>query len=493
MNRQTASGLITANRIHQDGLADFIELNPSPLLVFRADGGLSSWNNAAQELARENDSVQPSEILPEDTPASVARCATERDITMLESALGPRTYAWKFFPLAKAGLVGCSVTDITERVILEQQLRETQKSDLVGRLSAGVARDFNNVLTVIQGEVGLVRADPDLKPSMEASLRAVSVAAQRACKLLSQLLAFSNNETGEPALVNLNEAITELSPLLSRGLGEDITFQFDYASALPPLRANPRYVQQTVLNLALNARQAMPEGGQIFLQTALLELGPGVTPTGAAGTFVCLTCTDTGAAIGSAPRPTDQPFARQEGGTTLRLEITERLVKQCGGWMEVHSQATQGSTVKVYWPPSRLAVSSQPEVLNGTETVLVVEDESAVRLTMRNILERYGYQVLEAANGVEALGVWHRYNTGIALMLTDMVLPSGLSGEELAEKFHSQKPDLRIIYTSGYGKDIAGRGSSPLEGALFLEKPFDADQLIRLVRYALDQANTQKV
>jgi signal transduction histidine kinase/DNA-binding response OmpR family regulator len=486
---------------HGTSLAAFVELNPNPVLEFLGDAQLGYFNEAAREMARSLSKEHPSAVLPTDTPIIVRTClATGQKKLRVETTIGARTFSWSFYPIKQNRVVHCYVGDITERRQLEDQLRHSQKLESVGRLAAGVAHDFNNVLTVIQGHTGLLRADPALTPAMGESVQGIARAAERGGKLTSQLLAFSRRNVLQPRRLDLNEVLTNLSRLLHRTLGEDINYQFEYASDLPPIHADPGLIEQIIMNLAVNARDAMPRGGQLVVSTAVMnvdtahvERHPGEAR---AGRFVCLSITDTGCGMDhlTLGRIFEPFFTMKEfgKGTGLGLATVYGIVKQHQGWIEVQSQVGQGTTFRIYLPPNEGAAAKLNETmpdgqsLRGTETILVVEDEPPVRWIVKDVLGKYGYNVLEAGNGVEALALWHQHHGEIALLLTDMVMPVGLTGQELAEKFTAHKPGLKVIFISGYSLQVAGKGFSELDGLNFLQKPFDDAKLAWAVRRCLD-------
>jgi signal transduction histidine kinase/DNA-binding response OmpR family regulator len=482
-------------------LAAFVELNPNPVLAFSSDGQLGYFNQAAREMAQSLGKEHPSAMLPPDCSAIIQTClATGQKKLRVETTIGGRTFSWSFCPIKKTGVVQCYVGDITERRQLEDQLRHSQKLESVGRLAAGVAHDFNNILTVIQGHTGLLRAEAALTPAMSESVQGIARAAERGGKLTSQLLAFSRRNVLQPRRLDLNEVLTNLSSLLHRTLGEDINYQFDYASELPALRADPGLIEQVVMNLAVNARDAMPRGGQLVISTALADIDAGYVARhpgeARAGQFVCLTITDTGCGMDhvTLSRVFEPFFTTKEfgKGTGLGLAMVYGIVKQHQGWVEVQSRVGQGTTFKIFLPPDQRDSGSQHEAmpgeerLRGTETLLVVEDEPPVRWIVKDVLGRYGYRVLEAGNGVEALALWHQHHGEIALLLTDVVMPVGLTGQELAEKFSAHKPGLKVIFISGYSLHVAGKGFSEADGLNFLQKPFDGAKLAWAVRRCLD-------
>lgn len=481
--------------------AGFAALNPYAVLELAADGTVLNFNPPAVELARSVAREHAKELLPPDASV-IARTAlaSGHQRVGVELSVSGRTLSCSFFPIASSQTVHCYLRDVTDRQRLEAQLRHSQKLESVGRLAAGIAHDFNNVLTVIQGHTGLLRSDPALSPAMGESIQGIARAAERGSKLTSQLLAFSRRNVLQLDAVELNEVLTNLSSLLHRTLGEDITYQFNYASDLPPIHADRGLIEQVFMNLAVNARDAMPRGGQLVVTTALcgidatyVERHPGEARE---GKFVCLSLSDTGCGmdhmtLGRIFEPffTTKEFGK---GTGLGLATVYGIVKQHQGWIEVRSQLGQGTTFKVFLPPAsaedaRAAQTPRaPETLQGTETILVVEDEPPVRWIVKDVLGKYGYNVLEAGSGVEALAMWHQRHDDIKLLLTDMVMPVGLGGQELAEKFTAQKPDLKVIFISGYSLQVAGRGFTAMDNLNFLQKPFDGARLALAVRQCLD-------
>lgn len=482
-------------------LAAFPQLNPNPVLEFARDGKLTYCNDAALEMAKAAGRAHPSLALPADTTAIVRLClASGQKRLGLESTLGGRTFSWSFFPIRQNQVVHCYVTDVTERLILEAKLRHSQKLESVGRLAAGVAHDFNNVLTVIQGYAGLLRTDSSLGDKAQDGLQQIARAAERAGRLTSHLLAFSRRNVMAPRVLDLNEVLTHISSLLHRTLGEDITYQFNYAKNLAPLYADRSMLEQVIMNLAVNARDAMPRGGQLVLGTAMVDIDAAYVerlPAEARpGRFVCLSIADTGGGMDNVtldrlfePFFTTKEFGK---GTGLGLATVYGIVKQHQGWIEVQSHLGQGSTFKIFLPPTDKVeelVPGQPDagqVPRGRETILLVEDEPPVRWIIKDVLEKYGYRVLEAGSGLEALALWHQQHAEMDLLLTDMVMPAGLSGQELADKFTAQKPELKVMYISGYSLQVAGKSFAVMEGVNFLQKPFDGARLAFAVRHCLD-------
>jgi len=366
---------------------------------------------------------------------------------------------------------------------LQPQVQDAQRLVTVGRLAAGIAHDFRNLLTVIQGHAGLLRAEANLTPPMEESLQQIMRAVERAGKLSAQLLAFSRKTAPQPQPVDLNQLLAEMSGLLRRTIGEDVEFEFQYAPNLLMTRADPLLIEQCVFHIVLNAREAMPSGGQLLISTSIADIHaayvehhPGARP----GQFVCLSIVD------SAASDTDPAITLRENEHSS-LDTVIEIVTQHDGWVEAQSKTGHSAFVRIYLPVyadrAKKRAKEAPRV-SGCETLLVVEDEAPLRSIMRTMLERRGFRVLEAGSGIEALAVWHQHHDDISLLLTDVVMPAGLSGHELAEQFRGQKPALKVLYTSGYSPRAAGNGD---HGAAFLQKPFDETQLATAVRTCLDR------
>jgi PAS domain S-box-containing protein len=390
--------------------------------------------------------------------------------------------------------------DVTQEVALEEQLRQVQKMESIGQLAGGVAHDFNNILTVIQGNASLLL---DVKNLSEADVdlaKQIIKAAERAAGLTRQLLVFSRKQVMQPTHLNLNEVVGNMTKMLQRILGEDIALRSDYTPSLPLVFADAGMIEQVLLNLAVNARDAMPAGGRLMIVTSSETIDQEYTqqnPAATPGRCVCLSVSDTGCGI--APEHLShifEPFftTKEIGkGTGLGLATVYGIVKQHRGWIEIESQVGKGTTFRIYLPAAKDITAKQKttavaqELPRGDEVILVVEDEQAVRLLVGNLLQRCGYTVLLAVSGIAALDVWEKHKHGIQLLLTDMVLPDGMMGRELAEKLKGEKPQLKVIYTSGYSANVVGKGPSLVEGVNFLQKPYHPHKLAQTVRDCLDR------
>jgi two-component system cell cycle sensor histidine kinase/response regulator CckA len=389
--------------------------------------------------------------------------------------------------------------DITEHRNLETQLRQLQKMEAVGQLAAGVAHDFNNLLTVIQGHVSLLLSENRLPAEFRDPLEEVSTAGQRAADLTRQLLAFSRKQLLRLKILNLNEVCTNTAKMLKRLLGEHIGLEFDYSSEPPLVRADAGMLEQIIMNLAVNARDAMPKGGRLRISTALVDVEAAYTkknPEASIGRFARLSVVDTGCGMDEKVRSRIfEPFftTKEVGkGTGLGLATVYGIVKQHQGWIEVQSTVGSGTAFNVFFPllaQSQAAPVLPPELMiprGGNEGVMVVEDEPALRLLVRTVLRRSGYHVLEAANGTEALRMWNQHQDQVSLLLTDMVMPEGMTGRDLADQLHRDKPRLKVIFTSGYSVDLAGKEFVPSQGCHFLPKPYQPEVLLKAVRDCLD-------
>jgi two-component system, cell cycle sensor histidine kinase and response regulator CckA len=393
-------------------------------------------------------------------------------------------------------------TDLTDRSNLEAQLQQAQKLEFIGQLASGVAHDYNNILTIIHGHIDLLLSEPSLRPEMAESLHQMAVAAQRAARLTGQLLAFSQQQHLRLTRLDLNDVAGRMTGILQRLLGEKYSLDQQFQAALPEIVADTGMIEQVLINLLVNARDAMPQGGKIILRTQAhaFSIVPAAAPTGTQpGTFVSLQVVDNGCGMDEATQQRlFEPFFTTKGcdqGTGLGLATVYGIAKQHKGWIEVRSQLEHGSTFELFLPvngePESLCAPSlaTPNSPSG-ETILVVEDEDQVRVIMRDLLRRHGYRVIEAVSGFDALRVWTTSRDLIDLLLTDVVLPEGLSGRELARQLRLQKPQLKIVFTSGYKDEQETQQSHADDDCQFLIKPFQGPALVQVVRRSLDQPGT---
>jgi signal transduction histidine kinase len=392
-----------------------------------------------------------------------------------------------------------SFHEVTESRELEAQLRQVQKMEAFGQLAAGVAHDFNNILTVIHGNLSLLRmgafSEAEIRPAVDHALQA----AEQAANLTRQLLTFSRRHPLQSKALDLNEVVANMTKMLQRVIGEHIAMEARYAPGGAPVQADPAMVEQVLMNLAVNSRDAMPNGGRLTIQTAVVVMDQDQTaskPNARPGEYIRLSVSDTGCGIAPAHLPyIFEPFftTKEVGkGTGLGLATVFGIVQQHNGWIDVESRVNAGTVFHIYLPrltKGMAAVAEPPAVIpvkRGSETVLLVEDEVAVRGLMRTMLQRHGYRVYEAVSGVDALQVWKEHQAEIDLLITDMVMPGGISGRELSERLQSENPGLKIIQCSGYSRETTGPDSRPLTNVFFLEKPFEPRKFLQHVRNSLD-------
>jgi CheY-like chemotaxis protein len=347
--------------------------------------------------------------------------------------------------------------------------------DAVGRLAGGVAHDFNNLLTAIQGySEMLLRSLPNPSPH-RADAEEILKAAERGAMLSRQLLAFGERERVQPRTVDLNAVVIQMESLIQRLLGADVQVVIDRAPEVPTMRIDPALLEQVLVSLVLNAREAMSRGGTLTIETGERDIEPGSRSRSLKpGRYTVLSVSDTG--DGGEP------------GAALELPIVYSIVRQTGGVVRVTSEPGQGTTVRAYFPTADedvAAVEESPR--RGDETVLVVEDEEPVRELLRKVLSRQGYTVLEARHGRDALRLLERHRGSLDLMVTDVVMPE-MGGAELVENVRQLRPDLRTLFISGYTNDEVVRRGADAGEAAFIQKPFTSDELLRAVRELLDKS-----
>jgi PAS domain S-box-containing protein len=496
-----------------DQLSALHDASPIGIVTLDAAGRVATWNRAAERIFGRNVGDAAGQPLPLDAAALEVferlRRRTHHGDMVSDVELETRRLAdghalvlsCSTAPLRDAsgevaGLVAV-FADVTRRRELEHHLHLTQRLEALGRLAGGIAHDFNNLLTAILGTAQVLMEDlGDDRRAEDA--RDIKDAAVRAAALTRQLLAFSRRQMLQPEVLDLNALVLDLEKMLRRLLGEDIELRTTLAADLGAVRADPSQVEQVIVNLSINARDAMGQGGVLSIATEnafLHEPPPGEQPSVNTGPYVLLTVSDTGSGMDEATRSrVFEPFftTKERGqGTGLGLAMVYGIVKQSGGYIWVFSEPGRGSTFRVYLPrvgekPVPLAVRA-PEGgdVHGSETVLVVEDEEPVRMLAQRLLVAKGYTVLTAAGGDEALAVAADAPGPVSLLLTDVVMP-GMSGRELASRLADKVPGMKVLYMSGYTDDDIVRHGVLDPRTPFLPKPFTPDGLLRKIRDVLD-------
>jgi PAS domain S-box-containing protein len=507
-------------RTMSERLKALVDASPVAIVGFEADGTVQSWNRAAERMFgwREAEVMgkrfpggsggQASAVLSGadggDSLRGVLAVAEQRDGTSLDVSISSA-------PLRNSrgeivGFVGV-FEDVTDRRrtelalrTSEEQLRHAQKMEAIGRLAGGVAHDFNNILTAIQSYAEFLALELGADAPCRDDIREIQKAADRAAQLTHQLLAFSRKQVLRPEAIDLNAIVTETERMLRRVIGEDIELVTRLDPGLDLLQGDAGQLSQVLLNLAINARDAMPEGGRLLIETMMVNLDAEYADShqgAAAGPHVLLTVSDTGIGMDSETKTRIfEPFftTKEHGkGTGLGLSMVYGFVRQSGGSIWVYSELGEGTTFKIYLPraPDRaagevaVARQAQPrKALAAGTTVLLVEDEVAVRQVAMRTLVDHGYTVLEAANGREALAVAGSHQGPIDLVLTDMVMPA-MRGGELAARLRKARPEARLLMMSGYTEEAASRQAILAAGSAFLEKPFTASRLLEKVEEVL--------
>lgn len=490
-------------------LAAFPKVNPNPVLEFASNAELTYANEAADRLVKELAKSDIREILPPQADAIVRNCLeTGQSHLQQEVKIEDRTITWSFFPVTGHEIVHCYGEDITEVVSLEAQFRHSQKLESVGQLAAGVAHDFNNILTVIIGYADSTLEDRQSDEELCRPLKQISDAAKRAATLTRQLLLFGRKQVIRPRIIDLNSLLHNLSNMLGRMLGEDILLQSEWGEALPSIEADAGMMEQIVMNLAVNARDAMTANGNdrsksLLIQTSVIKVDETYVKhhvDSRTGEFVCLTVTDTGCGMDKATvtRIFEPFFSTKEfgKGTGLGLATAFGIVKQHKGWIDVESKVEAGTTFRVYIPTAKLPAEAPVEEssdrgmpMGNQEAILLVEDEEDVRELVTVILETLNYDVVVAQSGSEALELWEQNDGRFDMLLSDVVMPGGMNGRELAQQFCKRKPDLKVILSSGYSPEAIGSIDDDAEIS-FLAKPYPPQDLARLVRKCLDDTKT---
>jgi two-component system cell cycle sensor histidine kinase/response regulator CckA len=492
-------------RTTSEVLQSLIDVAPQAILALDRESRVTLWNRAAESLfgwsaaevlgkgvpyvppeheesftARKQQMDQSGNLLP--TEVTRLRKNGTR-VEVLAAAGAVRDTDGK-----AAGYIGI-FTDLTQHRLLEAQLRQSQKLEAVGRLAGGIAHDFNNLLTVITSYVEMLQA-PHGREAEPAYLKEIGGAAARAAALTRQLLTFSRKQIVQHSTVDVNEVVARIEPMLRRVSAQNIHLRSSLASDLGLVHADAGQLEQVILNLVVNASDAMPDGGSLVLQTANVELDQGYALMHAEvvpGPYVMLAVSDTGVGMNEATlAKIFEPFftTKEPGhGTGLGLAMAYEIVRQAGGHIWVYSEVDGGATFKIYLPridaaaEASLAPNLPAAAVARGGTVLLVEDDDAVRRSVRTTLERLGYIVLEASDGESGLAVAERQGGSIDVVVTDLMMP-GITGREFAERLAVAWPGLRVVFTSGYTDDEVIRRRLVDEGQSFLQKPFTSEQLV---------------
>ncbi|MCF7901916.1 MAG: PAS domain S-box protein, partial [Candidatus Marinimicrobia bacterium] len=404
------------------------------------------------------------------------------------------------FDLAEEKVVLAVARDISRRRQMEEEFRQAQKMESIGRLAGGIAHDFNNLLTVINGYASILSEEVKEGESAQAMLGNVLKAGERAARLTNQLLAFSRKQILKPEILNLNTLVEETQTMLRRIISENIVLKTKLEPALKTINADRGQIEQVIINLVVNAGDAMPDGGTLTLETQNVTLGDDYGerhPEVAPGTYVLFALTDTG--VGMSPETQEhifEPFftTKEKGkGTGLGLATVHGIVRQSGGFVWVYSESGKGTAFKIYLPVSESEVQpagaaiTPARSLSGSETVLVVEDEVFVRHLARDILVNHGYAVLEAAEGQTAVGLYGEESGSVDLILTDVVMPH-MSGKQLVERIRTMGHKTPVIYMSGYTENAIVHHGVLEDNVNFIQKPFGPNQLLEMVRRVLDRS-----
>jgi PAS domain S-box-containing protein len=504
-------------------LVAFIDALPMALIGVDRDDLVTHWNPAAERIF----GWSADEVMGRPYPIVPADHVEEHRMILQDAFQGGRGFAgietrrqrkdgslvdvaiWTA-PLPLQGSTPHTavavVLDLTERKKLEDQLYQAQKMEAVGRLAGGIAHDFNNLITVVTGQSSLLLEEESLPPDFRRSVAEIADAAERAALLTRQLLAFSRRQVLQPVVVSVNGAIEDLSRMLQRLIGEDVEMSIELAPELGHVRVDPVQFQQVLMNLVVNARHAMPDGGRLRIVTSNARIG---TETASrlpypvrTGDYVVMEVVDTGMGMDEAVRSRIfEPFFTTKSagkGTGLGLSTVYGIVKQSGGYIWVESEPGRGAVFRVYLPRveaerqgADTAPTSRPAPFQaGAGTVLIAEDEVTVRWLARQILERAGYDVLEAEDGDAAVRVAAEYDGEIHLLLSDIVMP-GRRGPEVFERLIEDRPGLRVLFISGYTEEALSQGRLMPDGAAFLPKPFTPARLREAVAQVLGTASVQ--
>ena len=487
-----------------------------PDLLFRVDpdGKIISCKAGAQqdlmflpsELVGKKIQALPDSVIGGKFDQALLRAQRDNSVVSIEYSLEIKEiagfYEARFVPLTDGHTI-ILIRNITERKQLEERFLQSQKMEAFGRLAGGVAHDFNNMLTVIQGNVSLMQAEPQSKIECIEACKEIGAAAERAANLTRQLLTFSRRRPMQTQNLNLNEVVISTTRMLQRLIGEHISLETAFAPGTATVKADANMLSQILVNLAVNSRDAMPRGGRLIVKTAYFHLEQSHldhSPNARQGDYVQLIVSDTGCGIAPKDLPRIfEPFFTTKAvgkGTGLGLATVFGIVEQHKGWIDVESQINVGTTFRLHLPKSKDTLETVPDktapaIQRGHEGILLVEDDESVRRMVSRLLECGGYSVFEASSGVAAQKIWDSHASAIELVITDVVMPEGLNGFELVDRLIQKKPNLKIMICSGYADELLSLEDKKHTQYMILEKPFNLGILLSHVRDCLNGTNSR--
>ncbi len=481
-------------------LAAFPELNPDPVLQINRKGQVTYQNRAANLLAESFNVNDFGELLPDDFDRVISECISEgKSLSQIVTSRDQRSLSWSLHPVKDADDFQCYVSEVTDRLKLEEQLRESQKMEAIGQLAGGVAHDFNNILTIIIGNTSMISSEPGVSGEVLDLNRQASEAAMRAAQLTRQLLLFSRRQAMQRKVVDLNEIVRLIARMLGRIVGETTPLTYDLCKDSLIADVDAGMIDQALMNLVVNARDAMPNGGDLRIQSFPLTVSEGeaeydseINP----GDYGCLRVIDNGVGISKDQmQHIYEPFftTKETGkGTGLGLSTVFGIVKQHGGHVVAESEEGKGTSFTLFFPltvktESGFESMGDISITGGDETILIVEDEPAVGRLMKNSLRRKGYKTLLTHSGKEALEIWDKEGDDVDLLFTDVVMPGGVSGWDLVKDLRERRPSLKVILTSGYSPEVAGAEMNLEKGQHYIQKPSPMKVLFQTIRECLDE------
>lgn len=466
-------------------LAAFPNFNPNPVLEFSDSGKLIYQNNAVEKTLKGFQAETIHQLLPEDIKNIVLHCLDRNESRLdIEVEHCERFLSWSFFPIQSTSIVYGYGDDITEKVKLERGLRQAQKMESIGQLAGGISHDFNNILTIILGYTAKLNRRADLDGEALRATAQIEAAAQRAASLTRQLLLFSRKQVEVSRTFDLNRVVNGMTSMLHRILGEHFELHLEQTPDSLPIKGDPGMIEQVVLNLVVNARDSMPSGGSLELSTSLTSPDhPWLEGSGIGSTCATFVIADHGCGMDeSTLSRMFEPFyttKNTSNATGLGLSTVYAVVRQHGGWVSVDSAVDKGTKVRVMLPVSEEKLPERPAITESLpveearkSTILLVEDERLVRKLAENTLKGLGYKVLSAVDGREAQLIWTEFRDDIDLLFSDIVMPGGISGKDLADQFTKEKQSLKVILTSGYSFDLLDDSEETPYPLVFIPKPY---------------------